>query len=500
MEFSDPSCIRFYETYDEALQNGALDALFLKHFKDILTSLDEQAKGKNLSSIIFNHIKQPQTYGIGNFLPSSGQEKHFLEFIEKECPLIKADDAPKQKKLLNILKFEKLSNKLKGIELNIKKILTSRSAAHAELLDKSFSEKEKEDYYLFYKISLLKLRFLVDLAWMVKEHDLDRNHVLRYFGDYGDFESRELAPENTDWRENHEEKFKKFLENNLNQEILEWYKELLKSVKFEKLSAKEQSLFFIESFLVFALGPLRGAWQPLKKIFYIGRFYNIHLMPIEWVLDFKVSKDKNYLRIPEKLETLAKNRNKSIQDGKNGVCLFTQEQINRAQSAAIIGRKSIQIGSKKFSIPEIQNPDSRAIDSLLSGSDFETVQKALYSSLFGIFLKDTNYNFEEIQLNFSNENFLQNISQKFSKAIFSALEKGGTHISPESLESAKKHLPEFVQNPVFYPLTSPISQLPLCTAGDLQQWQSSSSKEMQEKALFEIIDLLKNLTTIQKSP
>lgn len=275
MKFSDPSCIRFYETYDEALRNGALDSLSLKHLKSVLASVDEQTKGKELSSIIFNHIKRPQIYRIEDYSPSSEQEKHFLEFIEKECPLVVAN--------------KKLSNKLKGIE---------------ELLEKAFSEKEKKDYISFYKTSLLKLRFLVDLAWMVKEHDLDRNHVLRYFGDYGDFESREPVQENNDWIEKHEEKFKKFLENNQDQEILEWYKRLLKSIKFEKLSVKEQSQFFIESFLVFTLGNPRGAWQPLKTIFYLGRFYNIHLMPVEWV-DFKVSKDQN-LRIPQKLETLAK--------------------------------------------------------------------------------------------------------------------------------------------------------------------------------------------------
>lgn len=461
MEFSDFSCIRFYETYDEALRNGALDSLFLNHFKSVLISSGEQTKGKNLSSIIFNHIKQPQTYGIENIQPSSGQEKHFFEFIEKECPLIAANKG--------------LSNKLKDI-----------SAAHAELLEKAFSEKEKKDYTFFY-ISLLKLRFLVDLAWMVKEHDLDRNHVLRYFGDYGDFESRESIQENNDWIENHEEKFKKFLENNQGQEILEWYKGLLKSIIFEKLSVKEQSSFFIESFLVFALGNPRGAWQPLKTIFYLGRFYNIHLLPIEWILDFKVhkvQKDQS-LRIPEKMATLAKKRYKSIQDEKNGVCLFAQEQINRAQSASIKGRKSIQIGSKKLPILEIQNPDSRAIDNLPSGSDFASATKAVISSLFGTFIKGVKPNTDE---------FLSSVA----RILKTGLEKNGTHVSPESLESAKKHLPEFIQTPVLLFLTSPISLLPLCTAGDLQQWLSSSPKEMQEKALSSIIDSLKNLTTIQK--
>lgn len=489
MKFSDSSCIRFYETYDEALRNGALDSLFLKHLKSVLASFDEQTKGKNLSSIIFNNTKQPQTYGIENFLPSSGQEKHFYEFIEKECLLIAAN--------------EELSNKLKGIELNIKKILISRSAAHAELLEKAFSEKEKKDYISFYKTSLLKLRFLVDLAWMVKEHDLDRNHVLRYFGDYGDFESRELVQENNDWIEKHEEKFKKFLENRQNQEILEWYKEL--SVKFEKLSVKEQSLFFIESFLVFALTPdkkgnLRGAWRPLKTIFYLGRFYNIHLMPIEWV--DKVPKDKNP-RIPEKMKELARNRYKSIQDGKNGVCLYTPEQINRALNEKIKGRKSIQINSLKFLSSEIQNPDSRAIDNLPSGSDFETVQKALYSSLFGIFLKATNYNFKEIQSNFSKEKFIQNISQEISKVVFTALEKGRKNIDTSKLlsilESVKHSLPELIKIPNFQLITSEISPLPFCTIGDILQWQNQGEAKTQELILklFQIsIETLKNRTSI----
>ena len=472
MKFSDPSCIRFYETYDEALRNGTLDALFLNHFKSVLASFDEQTKGEKLRSRIFNHIKQPQTYGIENILPSSGQEKHFLGFIEKECPLIAAN--------------EELSNKLKVIELNIKKILTSRSAAHAELLEKAFSEKEKKDYISFYKTSLLKLRFLVDLAWMVKEHDLDRNHVLRYFGDYGDFESRELAQENTDWIEKHEEKFKKFLENRQNQEILEWYKEL--SVKFEKLSVKEQSQFIIESFLVFALTPdkkgnLRGAWRPLKTIFYLGRFYNIHLMPIEWV--DKVPKDKN-LRIPEKMKKLARNRYKSIQDRKNGFCLYTQEQINRALNEKIKGRKSIQINSLKFLISEIQNPDPRAIDNLPSGIDFASATKAVFSSLFGQ-LKDIKPNTDEF---FS----------KIARTIKTGLEKSGVeHISPKILEYAKKHFSKLIATPLFL-LTSRISLLPLCTAGDLSQKFSSFSKEMQEYAFSSIIESLKNLTTIQKYP
>ena len=317
---------------------------------------------------------------------------------------------------------------------------------------------------------------------MAKEHDLDRNHVLRYFGDYGDFESRELAQENNDWTEHHEEKFKNFLESRQNQEILEWYKGLLKSIKFEKLSVKEQSQFFIESFLVFALGNPRGAWQPLKTIFCIGRFYNIHLIPIECVLDFKVSKD-HYQRIPEKMETLAIERFKSIQDEINGFSFWNQEQINRVQRAAIKGRKSIQIGSKKLAISEIQNPDSRAIDNLPPGSDFASATNAVISSLFGTLIKNT-------------DEFSSNVA----RILKTGLEKNGIHVSPESLESAKKHLPEFIQTPVLLFLTSPISLLPLCTAGDLQQWLSSSPKDMQEKALSSIIDAWKNLTTIQKYP
>lgn len=238
---------------------------------------------------------------------------------------------------------------------------------------------------------------------MVKKHNLDRNQVLRYFNDYGDIEFRELVPENSDWIKNHEEKFQNFLANNQNREILEWYKECLKSVKFEKLSVKEQSLFFIESFLVFALTPdksgnRRGAWKFLEKIFYLGRFYNIHLMPIKWIVDFQQtkSKKKTNLRIPEKMTTLAKKRYKSIQDGKNFFCFFTQEQINRAESGAVKGRKYIQLGSQKLPISEIQNPDSRAIDNLSPGSDFVSITIAEFHSILGALLKDKKPNTDEI--------------------------------------------------------------------------------------------------------
>ena len=103
------------------------------------------------------------------------------------------------------------------------------------------------------------------------------------------------SEDNREWREKHNEYFEKIKQDKNSETELEnarqWYAEQLKKLDFGSLIENEKSLFLTEAFVAFAnissakSGGIEGFVPELRNLLYIGRYYNIHLLPlklIEW--------------------------------------------------------------------------------------------------------------------------------------------------------------------------------------------------------------------------
>lgn len=96
------------------------------------------------------------------------------------------------------------------------------------------------------------------------------------------------------WNEKHSQEFeiikndKKESAENL-KSARQWFKEQLETVKFENLSEEQKSVFFKEMFVSFGnisvakTGGAKGYLVQLKNLFYLGRYYNIHLLPLKYI-------------------------------------------------------------------------------------------------------------------------------------------------------------------------------------------------------------------------
>ena len=69
----------------------------------------------------------------------------------------------------------------------------------------------------------------------------------------------------------------------------QWYAEQLKKIDFKSLTEEEKSLFLTEAFIAFAnissakSGGIEGFVPELRNLLYIGRYYNIHLLPLKLI-------------------------------------------------------------------------------------------------------------------------------------------------------------------------------------------------------------------------
>lgn len=129
---------------------------------------------------------------------------------------------------------------------------------------------------------------LADFIFAFKEkYSLD--FFKRFFFIY-DFEKEsEECEENKKWLENHEIYLRKLKNDEELDDIREWYKVQLEKITFDKLSEKHKSEFFRECFVAFACVSdgkkgHNGTWnKERKKIFLLGRLFNIHLLPLELI-------------------------------------------------------------------------------------------------------------------------------------------------------------------------------------------------------------------------
>ena len=100
--------------------------------------------------------------------------------------------------------------------------------------------------------------------------------------------------ENKEWNEQHNT-FLEILKKDKDATTAEikkardWYKDQLKKVSFEQLSEKDKSSCFKEFFVAFGntkspkTGGLKGYIVQIKNLLFLGRYYNIHTLPLEYI-------------------------------------------------------------------------------------------------------------------------------------------------------------------------------------------------------------------------
>ena len=110
------------------------------------------------------------------------------------------------------------------------------------------------------------------------------------------------SEDNREWREKHDEYFEKIKQDKKSETELvnarQWYAEQLKRIDFESLTEEEKSLFLTEAFVAFAnissakSGGIEGFVPELRNLLYMGRYYNIHLLPLKFIKWKKGSKEE----------------------------------------------------------------------------------------------------------------------------------------------------------------------------------------------------------------
>ena len=158
---------------------------------------------------------------------------------------------------------------------------------------KSSIEKIKQEDFESIKNQFIFIREFSKFihAYKDKEH---LNFFKRFLNDF-DFDSDGLvSAQNTEWLKEHEAKFEIIkLDNQAEDgdfsETRKWYEEQLYKVDFNALSEKDKAFFILEMFVAFGnisnpdTGGPEGFIRPLKDTFFLGRYYNIHTLSLQYV-------------------------------------------------------------------------------------------------------------------------------------------------------------------------------------------------------------------------
>lgn len=116
----------------------------------------------------------------------------------------------------------------------------------------------------------------------------------RFLNDF-DFEAEGYSSiQNTDWVKEHKTRFEIIKQDNQAdekdfKETRKWYKEQLYKVDFNALGEKDKAIFVLEMFVAFGnvsdpdTGGPTGFIRPLKDSIFLGRYYNVHQLPLQYV-------------------------------------------------------------------------------------------------------------------------------------------------------------------------------------------------------------------------
>jgi hypothetical protein len=282
--YKEPCCIEFYNAYDSILKNMGFHAQFFFFFKTKFgeTQSIEYAHKVVVESFI-DFIKfekfDPQIISQEETKKRSSLSKKIFDFCYRT--FFKVSSTPSNSSELKQSLFESELKCLKLFE-NVNRCLFSND----------FSSDDKELLQNLIKQFIFVRTFS---SFIYKYRRIESVEFFKRFFFIYPFDREDTPCDyNREWLENHNQKFetiKNYIDSPADElhNVREWFKEQLDKVDFAKLSEENKSIFFKEMFVAFGnvssekTGDVKGFRVPLNNLFYLGRYYNVQLLPLLYV-------------------------------------------------------------------------------------------------------------------------------------------------------------------------------------------------------------------------
>ena len=291
--FKKPCCIEFYEAYDSILKNMDFHVQFFFFFKtkfEKIQSIEYAHKIVIESFIEFIRIKifDPQIIPPEEVKKRSFLSKKIFDFCYRN--FFNVSSTPSNPSELNNSLFKSKLTCLKLFK-NVNQCLHSNdfSSVNKELLQHLIEQ------FTF-------VRTFSSFIYSYKKAE-PIEFFKRFFFIYTFDRKDTLLDCNKEWIDNHSLKYeiiKNYIRSSARdlRNARKWFIEQLDKVDFAELSEKNKSIFFKEMFVTFGnfsnekTGDAKGFRIPLNNIFYLGRYYNVHLFPLHYV-----KKERNTLEL-----------------------------------------------------------------------------------------------------------------------------------------------------------------------------------------------------------
>ena len=373
-KFKKPCCLEFYNAYDTILKNHEFHEQFFSSLKKKLDNIKstEQAHKDVIDwfiDFICLEILDPN-----KTIPEEAKRRTSLcQRIFNFCCDGFFEDSTTSSDL------RELKNKLFKSEIKCLKLFDN--VQHC-LHSKDFSTDDKK--LLQYLID--EFKFIRTFSSFISQYKKIESIDLfkRFFFIYP-FERKDNPSErNKEWLDNHNLKFE-IVKNYINSSqgeypnACEWFKKQLDKVEFAELSEENKSIFFKEMFVTFGnfsnkkTGDAKGFRVPLNNLFYLGRYYNVHLFPLRYEKEIN---DRHML------ETIARETWRRVCKFK----LTSKDELEKAKgnpSGKMSQPNEIALYSKKAprdDIERLKKQHSQAVP-LKPGDDPGTVRDKIISSL-----------------------------------------------------------------------------------------------------------------------
>lgn len=283
-KFQKPCCIEFYNAYDSILKNIGFHMQFFSFLKTKFDKIQSTKHAHKAVIEIFIEFIRSEVFDTQVNLAEETKRRSLLSkkiFDFCYCDFFEVSATPSDPRELN--------NSLFKSELKCLKLFDNvQLCLHANAFS---SDDKKLLQYLIEEFIFIRA-FSSFISKYKNTESID--FFKRFFFVYP-FDRKNVPSEhNKEWNDNHVQKFE-IVKNYINvpeselQNVREWFKEQLNKIDFAALSEENKSILVKEMFVTFGnisnekTGDAKGFRTPLNHLFYLGRYYNVHQLPLRYV-------------------------------------------------------------------------------------------------------------------------------------------------------------------------------------------------------------------------
>lgn len=276
--YKDHNCLEFYGVYDRFLSNILNHSTFLSY---IHKKLDEIESNNDIHKTIidffidyFNSRIIEGNYAMRVLNKMRDPLKRIFDFCY--CQYFKVKTTPDNTD-------------------DIKKAIHSREKCF-ELFKGANKYSYRRNFSHCEKVALEEIQFIQALSkYMYDNKNMPVSYFKRFLFIFPlEQKSSTEASDYKEWEERHNEYFEYIKKDKDASEqdlttAREWFESLLNRADFDNFSEKDKSNFFIEAFVAFGnstskkSGGFGSYVTPLKNLLYMGRYYNIHVLPLKYM-------------------------------------------------------------------------------------------------------------------------------------------------------------------------------------------------------------------------